>query len=699
MESSFRLASLLVSLFPLLLLGQQGNRDGHVMTPPPADWIVPAPVRQPQETMESYVFGEKGFVLELVAAEPLVENPVTLSFDGNGRAWVCEMRDYMPNVNGTNEDAKNGRISILLDADGDGQADESIPFLEGLDQPRALQFVNGGILWADQLKLYFTERRGQEGLEAGETVVVDAQFCPGGNVEHKGNGLLYGLDNWIYSAKSDKKFRKVGETWREAPTESRGQWGIAQDDWGRLLTNTNSNLVAMETIAPGYESRNPDYEFASKVGRKLSSNAVFPARITCGINRGYLDSMLDERGYLKKATACGGLTLYRGDQFPKEYYGNVFVPEPAGLLLKRVLLSEENGLIEAKQAYADKEFLTSVDERSRLVNSQTGPDGTLYLVDLYHGIIQHRTYVTTYLREQIVGRGLEQENNHRGRIYRVRWAGSKVKVGLELETASTGERVKALSHPNGFWRDTAQRLLVQSRDETAVPALRKLLSEKNGMLQARALWTLEGLGSVEENDVITVLSSKEPQAVIQAIRVGELLYDSSPSRSLLRALEKVHEHEAIEVRRQLLATLGSIPEATESWLALTGSLRDDRLAVDLAISTISGREKDLVGPTLAAGLSSVSESLAKVTISRGAKEEIEGVIAALKNERVDGRSGVIRTMGREAVTEKNVKAVKLLLTAAAGQPELESALISGMIKGGTSKGFKKIKLEEAPDLL
>jgi len=194
----FHRYSLLVLLLFLtlssVLTAQQGDRKGHVMTPPPDEWNLPAPVLEPEEALQSFRFGEEEFALELVASEPLVANPVCLAFDGNGRPWVCEMRDYMPDVEGNNEDARTGRISILLDADEDGQADVARVFLEGLLQPRAIQFVRDGILWGDQDHLYFTERTGPRGLEAGETEIVHENWAPGGNVEHKANGLLYGLE-------------------------------------------------------------------------------------------------------------------------------------------------------------------------------------------------------------------------------------------------------------------------------------------------------------------------------------------------------------------------------------------------------------------------------------------------------------------------------------------------------------------------
>ena len=173
---------LLVPALAAPCLAQNGDKPGHDMSPPPEAWNLPAPVVAPAEALGTFQFGESGFSLELVASEPLVIHPVALAFDGNGRAWVCEMRGYMPDVDGKGEDQPTGRISILLDHDNDGRADEAKVFLDKLVLPRALQFVKDGLIWGDEDKLYLTKRTGTSGLEAGETTVLDEVWAPGGSV-------------------------------------------------------------------------------------------------------------------------------------------------------------------------------------------------------------------------------------------------------------------------------------------------------------------------------------------------------------------------------------------------------------------------------------------------------------------------------------------------------------------------------------
>ncbi|MCB1087010.1 MAG: dehydrogenase, partial [Verrucomicrobiae bacterium] len=306
------------------LFAQRGDREGHDMAPPPADWkIPPAPVVTADAAAKTFALPE-GFHIELVAAEPLIHDPVALAFDGNGRIWVVEMRGYMPDIDGHGEDLPTGRISVLVDEDGDGKADRHTVFLDKLVMPRAVALTDNdrSMLYADGASLYQVAIvEGKDGLPtAGKQTMVDEDYAKGGNPEHKPNGLRYALDNWIYSSKCDRRYRRVDGKWIEEKTEFRGQWGIDQDDQGRLFTNTNSNCVSAEEIPAGLTVANPNHEFRSPVTTKLSKQTMWPSRLTPGINRGYMKDFLTDEGYLKAPTAVSGLAIYRGDQFPAEFH-------------------------------------------------------------------------------------------------------------------------------------------------------------------------------------------------------------------------------------------------------------------------------------------------------------------------------------------------------------------------------------------
>ena len=224
----------------LLLALQQGDRKGEVQAPP-AFPVPPSPPLSPEEALKAFKVAP-GFRVELVAAEPLVVAPVAFAWDAAGRLWVAEMRGYMPDVDARGEPDPVGRVVVLEDVDGDGRIDRSTPFLEKLVLPRAIAIVDGGVLVCEPPGLYFC--RDLDGdLRCDTKEVVDPAYCGRGNPEHVANGLLRAVDNWIYSADTGKRYRRHEGQWLRGETRSRGQWGITQDDLGRLYTNSNSDFL------------------------------------------------------------------------------------------------------------------------------------------------------------------------------------------------------------------------------------------------------------------------------------------------------------------------------------------------------------------------------------------------------------------------------------------------------------------------
>jgi len=696
MKFPFSSAVPIISTVMLAVSGvhaQQGNREGHVMTPPPAEWKIPAaPVVSADKGAATFTL-EDGFRAELVASEPNVHDPVALAFDGNGRMWAVELRGYMPDVDGNNEDEPNGRIVILEDKDGDGTMESSTVFLDGIVLPRAIALVEGGILYGDQDKLYFVENLNDK---PGRKTVVDEEWAKAGNVEHKTNGLMYGLDNWLYNAKSDARYRKVDDEWVKEKTEYRGQWGITQDNYGRIYTNTNSNLITAEFVWPGAKVRNPNHDFASRASVGMD-NSVWPIRITCGINRGYQEGMLTEDGFLTKVTATCGPVVYRGDRFPDEYQGNLFIPEPVGLLVKRAIVTEtDEGTLEVEAAYQGKEFLASTDERSRMVNAYNAPDGTLYLVDFYRGIVQHKTYVTTYLRNQIVDRGLDKHIGL-GRIYRIVHESAEPGPQPHMLDETPAQLVAHLSHPNGWWRDTAQRLLVQKGDKSVAPALRKLLSGDSGLAAIHALWTLEGLGEVTADDLSAALSEGTERVKVQALRVAGVLLDASENGAIAAAiapaLNKVEAEQSPVVRRELVAALGRVSGEARggAFSKLVEILKadDSRLTIDMAMSGLAGAELEFFKKAPAD--SAVIAPLMAAIVASGDADDI----ASLADKAIAGEAPAkqLKALATAAVKARNAALCDRLL-AFAGTTEdenLRNQVIAGLASGKSGK-YKPIKL-------
>lgn len=591
---------------------QRGDKPGHEMPPPPAKWNdIPAPVVPPGKALATFELTDPRLRLELIAAEPLVEDPVAIAYDADGRAWVAEMRGFMPDVHGKGEENPVGNIVILTDTDADGAYDDRKVFLDNLVLPRALAHAHGGLLYADHSTLYFVPI--ERDLAPGTPKIVDADYAPKGAVEHKPNGLLRALDNWIYCAKSDKRYRRIEGEWIIEPTEFRGQWGISQDDYGRLLTNTNSNLANLELLPPGATIRNPAHEFRSKTGANTPTNKVYPIRPTPGVNRGYMYGMLDERGRLTRATAACGPAVYRGDNFPEEFYGDIFVPEPAGLLLKHVRVEQEGCGFDLDFAHPDKEFLASTDERSRIVNAYTAPDGSLHLVDFYRGILQHKLYITTYLHNQILHRGLDKHLG-RGRIYRVVNKEKETEPPPPLSKLSPAELVPHLAHPNGWVRDTAQRLLVESGDHEVVPALQKTIATNSSHLaRIHALWTLEGLRALTPADLAAaVTTSSDPRVLAQVVRLAATFAGQTGSLEALAVLGAVDlksAHPLVTLHLALYLGPFEEPAALDLLSGVLARHPGDKLLLDAALSGLgTNRETFLArNPAAAAYVKEIAE--------------------------------------------------------------------------------------------
>lgn len=526
--------------------GFKGDREGHDMRDViPKREIPPAPVLSVEQALDSFQV-QPGFVIEPVAAEPNVFNPVALAFDAKGRIWVAEMTTYMPDVHGTGEMQPEGNIAVLADTDGDGELDERSVFLNGIVLPRTIAMVEGGIFYADQTSLYFVEVQEQEGrLTPGVHEVVDVDYAQGGNVEHKPNAMLYGLDNWYYNAKSDKKYQVLAHEaavpkgaeeiyrngyWKlvKGNTDYRGQWGLSMDDYGRLYHNGNSSPIRGEYLLPGALLRNPGF-WPDTPSHAIGGFQVHPARITPGVNRGYMEGTLvaegPDRGKLANFTAASGSLVYRGNNFPQSYYGMALTPEPAANLISARRILEEEGQLSGEALFPGEELLTSTDERFRPVNLYNAPDGTLYLADMYHGILQHREFLTSYLAAQIKDRELDENNNTMGRIYRLRWQERPAGEVPDLTQLSPRQWVPLLGHPNAWHRDTARRLIVQQGASPGVlrAVKRQTARSRHPAAIINGLWTLHGLNAVDLSTVRRYIRHEHDRVAMTAAAVGEAL--------------------------------------------------------------------------------------------------------------------------------------------------------------------------------
>lgn len=474
-----------------------------------------------------------GFEIQLAASEPLIEAPVAMDFDNRGRMWIIEMRGFMPNIAGSGEDAPNGRISIVDGWDKKGRARNVKVFLDSLVLPRAIALVYGGVLYAAPPNLWFVEIKDDK---PGKRVLVDSLYADAySNPENQANGLMMGIDNWIYSAYSTTRYQMKDGKWIHEPTSFRGQFGITKDNFGRLYYNYNEVQLVGDYLLPNTLIGNPYMKPKEAINKALTDNQhIYPLHPTT-VNRGYVEGILNEDSILKKFTAACGPLIYRGDQYPADYRQNAFVCEPEANLVKRNILSFEALKTTAAQAWDDKEFLVSTDEGFRPVNLSNGPDGAMYVVDMHRGVMQHRVSATPYYREGIVRKKLDTLISA-GRILRIKYKRQQPAVVPDLNTLSGTELVSLLKSENGWIRDRAQQLLIFRNDRSVIPVLEALTRDQKETIPAiHALHALEGLDALSFELLNRVAVSGAPELTAHAL----LLLKSFNTAGHLGAMEKL----------------------------------------------------------------------------------------------------------------------------------------------------------------
>ena len=449
-------------------------------------------------TIDEFVLQE-GYTIELLAAEPLLDSPVAMTFDTDGSIYAVELPGYMRDIEGSNEDAPDGKIVKLTDTNDDGVYDNRSVVKRDLVAPRAVTVVNGGLLYSAGTSLYWDDL--DDNLDAE---LVDSMYVVGGNIEHQSNGLLYNIDNWIYSAKSNARYRQVDGEWIREATTSRGQWGLTHDEFGRLYYNDNSNALYGDVVPPNLLIKNPYHKAAIGIGPQVATdNRLYLLQAT-DVNRGYLPGVLDSvTGKVQQFTSACGPHIHSATGLGSEVVGDAFVCGPEGNLVKRYKMNYDGYKISATQAYEGEEFLVSDDETFRPVNLYTGPDGALYVLDLRKGIIQHRAYMTSYLREKIEARSMDTVIGL-GRIYRVY---QEDMINDQLYPSNESGWINELSSDNYTRRIAAQKTLVASTSSTLDQALINIIKNTNAYGRAHALWTLEGRGVLLQDLLIDIASS------------------------------------------------------------------------------------------------------------------------------------------------------------------------------------------------
>jgi mono/diheme cytochrome c family protein/glucose/arabinose dehydrogenase len=596
---------------------QQPNQVKYPKAPDFSEYShLKIPPLPPEETLALFEL-EEGFRIELVAHEPMIVDPVAMDIDADGRLWVVEMPSYMPvhdksdSETSTLERIPKSRIVVLEDTNGDGVMDHSHVFMDGLVLPRAIKVLDDGVLFGEPPNVWLIRDTTGNGIGDTKELIYDQYGNPEtDNVEHMPNGLMWGIDNWIHSVYSGiESLRYRNGEWETRDFEDLHQWGITQDDWGRIYSSHNTRTLTTHLVPYGYSERHPDFNLSTGIYENIAeSETMWPAHAT-GVNRGYrINNEVREDGTLKRSTSTTGPVIYRGDQFGEEYRGNAFVPEPAANLIKRFVGLDENpGEIDviARFAYEEREFLTSTDERFRPVNMYNAPDGSLYIIDMYRGLFQHARFLTDFLREYTVEHGLHEPGGlgKFGRIYRIVREDREIDYNSpKLYQKSPSELAEYLKHRNGWYRDQTQQLLVQRSPEESVKLLEEFVTDESLEFYTRlqALWTLEGFHrdvysrSVLTQLALTAFNDDHPRIRASAIRILEPEIRSENATVIDHLEQLIAEEVAPYVRLQLLASLGESGHYStlDKMARLIEPHSDDRYFLEMALTGIYEKELD-----------------------------------------------------------------------------------------------------------
>ncbi len=559
--------------------------------PPPDKVVLPAP-RSAAASLASITV-PAGLEIELVASEPQVKDPIDLAWDAAGRMWVVEMADYPLGLDGKGK--PGGRIRVLESTHGDGRYDKMTLFADGLNFPTSVTPWRNGVLVTAIPDVLFLEDTDGDGRADRTTKLFTG--LGEGNQQHLSNGLQWSLDGWLHVANGNSGGKitspqsprplEVGQRdFRIAPDRGavellsgQSQVGRNRDDWGNWFGCNNSNPIWHFALEDHYLRRNPHLS---------PPNATVTVASVPGAARIYPTSQTfarfnDPHGFNHVTSACG-VMIYRDDWLGAAFAGNVFVCEPVHNLVHREVVRPVGPTFKSDRAPGEQtsEFLASTDNWSRFTAVRAGPDGALYVVDMYRLVIEHPKWIPDAWQKEL---GDLRAGENAGRIYRVKPKGATLRPVPVLASASGAALVQALESPSGIVRDLAQQQLTWRREASAVPALVQLAARaERPATRAQALWTLHTMEALTAPVVARALQDPHPGVRRQAVRLSEAFAGSAPD--LLPRIAALVDDADAAVRQQVGYTLGEW-KTPAAGIALARLLRanDDRFIRTAAMSS------------------------------------------------------------------------------------------------------------------
>ncbi len=595
--------------------------------------------------MDAFQLAE-GFEISLVAAEPLIADPVDMIIDEEGRMYVVEMHGYPMDVSGS------GKVILLEDSNGDGNYDQHSVYAENLVLPTGITRWKKGVLVTDPPHLLYLEDSNGDGKADIQQPILSGFALS--NPQHNVNSPRLAMDNWIYlghepavttvqyadlfgDSGSEVHFPEApdgprlpvnagGRGVRLKPDEfslellsSRTQFGHTWDAFGQRFLVNNNNHIIQEVIKAEYLGRNPHFPISSTT-QSISDHGN--AAEVYSITENPEHQLLTDIGVM--TSACGPLA-YLGGAFPEAYEQAVFVAEPVSNLVHVDILSGSGSTFVASRMFEEKEFLASRDSWFRPVNFYIGPDGALYVVYYYRQYIEH----PEWMADEVVQAGGLYNGFDKGRIYKISPKGMDTAIPRpNLHQMTAQELVKLLGHPNIWWRQHAQRLLVDRKDTEIVPALNDLALQKdNPIASVHALWALEGMANLDEETLAAALKAEHSRVRENAVKLVEIHRKEYPL--LMESLLGMTEDEAPRVRLQLLNTLGFMEstQAAESRQKILLKDLDDEWVQVAALSALESSPSRLLAllensfKDRSEAVASLAQKIGKIIGNRNLEEE------------------------------------------------------------------------------
>jgi putative membrane-bound dehydrogenase-like protein len=557
-----------------------------------------------------------GFTVELMAAEPLVMDPIAFAWGPDGKFWVVEMGDYPLGVDGKGK--FGGNVKFLTKSKDDGPYTKATVFLDNLGYPTGVTPWGKGVIVTCAPDIFYAEDTKGAG-KADKKIVLFTGFREG-NQQHRVNGLVWGLDNWLYGANGDsggvikavnrlaplsngsfkaipiangdknavnisgRDFRIKPETGEIEAVTGQTQFGRCRDDWGNWFGCNNSNPMYHFVLEDRYLKRNPHILYPDpKVNVSVTPGAARVYPISKALPR------FNSPDAVNHFTSACSVIIYRDNLFGPDFYGNSFVAEPVHNLIHREVMKPK-GVTFTSQRAADEqtsEFLASSDVWFRPTTIATGPDGALWIADMYRYVIEHPEWIPLDWQKK-----LELRAGHdMGRIYRVYPKDKTPRAIPRMDKLDTKELVKALESPNGWTRDLAQMLIVEKRrDNSLIPELMAAVRKADSTVGR--IHAMHALGDIDRPRLWALLDELMRDQDMQVRRHAVLLCDGYLLQSdrlfptITDELKKMSNEKSLPVRQQLAYSLAHFEYGGAHLATIARENADDRYLLGAVLSSI-----------------------------------------------------------------------------------------------------------------